>query len=154
MLVPQDILFSLNESELSSGSDNATQGPGGIEIRGLDLGEFEIYSGESLALELDVTVPPWDGGQSIDFSFELETQVVVMIHLNLKMLFSRVNIITTGASVEWRWLRLQTTWSALPEGCLSSETTFPPPGQSLTMTTGDGKGIGNNSVSYFGCQVC
>ena len=50
-----------------------TQSPGGIEIRGLDLGETEIYSGESLAVELEVTVPPWDGGQGIDFSFELDS---------------------------------------------------------------------------------
>ena len=140
--------------DLSSGFDIDTQGPGGIEIRGLELGETEIYSGESLALELDVTVPPWDGGQGIDFTFELETQVVT-IPLNLKMFFSRVNIITTGAYVEWRSLRLQTTWSALPEGCLSSETTFPPPRQSLTTTSGDGKGKGKNLVvSYFGWQVC
>ena len=58
-----------------------TQGPGGIEIRGLDLGETEIYSGESLAVELEVTVPPWDGSQGIDFSFELDTQVVTIFPL-------------------------------------------------------------------------
>ena len=71
--MPQDILiFCLN---IPRGFHIDTQGPGGIEISGLALGETEIYSGESLAVELEVTVPPWDGGQGIDFSFELETQV-------------------------------------------------------------------------------
>ena len=63
-----------------------TQGPGGIEIHGLALGETEIYSGESLALELGVIVPPWDGGQSIDFSFELETQVTMTMTMTMTML--------------------------------------------------------------------
>ena len=85
--------------QISIAMKPVTQGPGGIEIHGLDLGETEIYSGESLALELGVIVPPWDGGQSIDFSFELETQVTMARIMTMIMTMIMIMTITMTISM-------------------------------------------------------
>ena len=85
----------------------STQGPGGIEIHGLALGETEIYSGESLALELGVIVPPWDGGQSIDFSFELETQVTMARIMTMIMIMIMLPFFQGDLVHYWRLCRVE-----------------------------------------------
>ena len=38
--------------------------------------QMEVYAGGSIALELDVTVPPWSGQEEMSFTFQPEQLVV------------------------------------------------------------------------------
>ena len=43
-----------------------------VSIKAVDQSNMDIYAGESFAVELDVTVPPWSGSETLNFKMHAE----------------------------------------------------------------------------------
>ena len=75
----------------------------------------EVYAGESIALELDVTFPPWSGSNPINFTFQPQTLVFAnnqtISKSNLCLSCPRLATTTSGECARLRLLTCRTTWS-------------------------------------------
>ena len=55
-----------------------------VSIKAVDQANMDIYAGESFAVELDVTVPPWSGSETLNFKMHPDDSVsMIMLNCNI-----------------------------------------------------------------------